>query len=97
MENNQNSNSPGNWGSKVWLFISSAFALVLSLLFLQSKRAKDAESKLESAEYKKNDAVLADRIDQGKINLQKEQEALEEEKKKNLSTEELAAYFKDKK
>lgn len=76
-------------GSKTWWLVSSAFALLLGLLFLTNGRRKDAESKLETAELDKKDAVLEDRTNEAR-------KATDAAKSETKTAEELAEFFKKK-
>lgn len=80
------------------LTIKALVAAALSILFLLfkwEKRGKEnAEAQLEQAEYKKNDAVLSQQEQDAKAQLEKDKAALELEKGRKLTDEEMAEYLK---
>ncbi len=81
---------------KLWGYIVAAFAILIGLIFLEKSKKDKAESELASAEHKKNDAILADRVEQDKLLLETEKKALEAEKGRELTAEELADFFNKK-
>lgn len=78
--------------------LGAAFAAALGLLYIlfrweQSKR-KDAEAKLENAEYEKNDAVLVEKQSRTKEDITAVKKTAEEEKAKTLSPSEMEEWLK---
>lgn len=76
-------------GKNTWLLISSAFALLLGLLFMANNKRKNAEVKLEVAEFKKNDAILNTKTEEAR-------KATDAAKTETKTAEELAEFFKKK-
>lgn len=74
--------------------VAAAFGLLFLLFKWEKKGKEDAQAELEQAEYKKNDAVLAQQEQDAKAQLEKDKASLDEEKKKKLTDEQMAEYLK---
>ena len=80
--------------SNIWFYVVAGVGLLAYLLQSEKKKRQQAEAELQTAEYKKEDAVLAEK----QANVQKmtaeEIAKLEAEKQRTLTPDEMAEYLK---
>lgn len=87
---------------KLWHWIVALFSVLLGLFFYERNRRKTAEGKLDNAEYKKEDAVLAERQNHVEADIQEQKKKIEEMKNaevaedptKDLTPEERESYWR---
>lgn len=89
---------------KVWMYIVAAFSLLGGLFFLERSKRKSAESQLENADYKKEDAVLIERQSQAEASIAEQQKKIQETKDSyakqstnDVTPAEAEAYWKNRK
>lgn len=83
---------------KLWGYVIAAFTLLAGLFLWERNKRQDSEAKLENADTKKDDAVLAQHQSDLQKELKDSQAASEAEKAKAVTDQELLDFLnKDKK
>lgn len=80
--------------SKLGVALAAALGILAIALGIERKKRADAEAKLESAEFDKNDAVLAERQQAKAAEVMRVIADAEEEKGRKLTSEEMEEYLR---
>ena len=91
---------------KLWGWILGALGIITALFFVERGKRKQAEAELESSEYKANDQLLkqkqedakADRVkEETTANKLKEQNESDKASQENLTPDQVADFWKNRK
>jgi hypothetical protein len=80
----------------LWKVGAAVIAVLGFFLFFERGKRKDAEAKVENAEYEKNDAVLAEKQSALEAKREEIKTEAEAEKAKTLTPTEMVDFFKKK-